>query len=152
MAIAKNRLLMMLYLLSNSEDPLKAQNLAVMTGVSVRTVKNDMNELRSLALASGAEIITRKGRGYQLKVRNQEVYQPVLEQLQIRFHNVGHEQSEMLIRTNDIARCLVAANDYMTLDEIADQLYLSRRTLQAEFREVRRTLEQFGLKLQTRPR
>ncbi len=152
MAIAKNRLLMMLYLLSNSEDPLKAQNLAVMTGVSVRTVKNDMNELRSLALASGAEIITRKGRGYQLKVRNQEVYQPVLEQLQIRFHNTGHEQSEMLIRTNDIARCLVAANDYMTLDEVADQLYLSRRTLQAEFREVRRTLEQFGLKLQTRPR
>ena len=44
MAVVKNRLLLMLYLLDNSDQPLQARQLAAMAGVSERTVKNDMAE------------------------------------------------------------------------------------------------------------
>ena len=60
MAVVKNRLLLMLYLLDNSDQPLQARQLAAMAGVSERTVKNDMAELRELAQASGVEILTRQ--------------------------------------------------------------------------------------------
>lgn len=39
MAVVKNRLLLMLYLLDNSDQPLQARQLAAMAGVSERTVK-----------------------------------------------------------------------------------------------------------------
>ncbi len=63
MAVVKNRLLLMLYLLDNSDQPLQARQLAAMAGVSERTVKNDMAELRELAQASGVEILTRQRQG-----------------------------------------------------------------------------------------
>lgn len=126
----KNRLLLMLYLLDNSDQPLQARQLAAMAGVSERTVKNDMAELRELAQASGVEILTRKGKGYLLQVLDHAVYDPVREQLQIRFSTMNYTKSEIVGRTNDIVRRLIVAPRYLTFDAISDQLFLSRRTLQ----------------------
>ena len=95
MAVVKNRLLLMLYLLDNSDQPLQARQLAAMAGVSERTVKNDMAELRELAQASGVEILTRKGKGYLLQVLDHAVYDPVREQLQIRFSTMNYTKSEI---------------------------------------------------------
>ena len=131
MAVVKNRLLLMLYLLDNSDQPLKARQLAAMAGVSERTVKNDMAELRELAMASGVEILTRKGKGYQLQVLDSLLYEPVREQLQIRFSTMNYTKSETVNRTNDIVRRLIVAQNYLTFDAISDQLFLSRRTLQS---------------------
>ena len=152
MAVVKNRLLLMLYLLDNSDQPLQARQLAAMAGVSERTVKNDMAELRELAQARGVEILTRKGKGYLLQVLDHAVYDPVREQLQIRFSTMNYTKSEIVGRTNDILRRLIVAPRYLTFDAISDQLFLSRRTLQAQLREVRQCLEAFGLTLQSRPK
>ena len=152
MAVAKNRLLLMLYLLDNSDQPLKARQLAAMAGVSERTVKNDMAELRELAMASGVEILTRKGKGYQLQVLEPQLYEPVREQLQIRFSTMNYTKSETVTRTNDIVRRLIVAQNYLTFDAISDQLFLSRRTLQSQLRDVRQCLEAFGLTLRSRPK
>ena len=111
MAVVKNRLLLMLYLLDNSDQPLKARQLAAMAGVSERTVKNDMAELRELAMASGVEILTRKGKGYQLQVLDSLLYEPVREQLQIRFSTMNYTKSETVTRTNDIVRRLIVAQN-----------------------------------------
>lgn len=152
MAVVKNRLLLMLYLLDNSDQPLQARQLAAMAGVSERTVKNDMAELRELAQASGVEILTRKGKGYLLQILDHAVYDPVREQLQIRFSTMNYTKSEIVGRTNDIVRRLIVAPRYLTFDAISDQLFLSRRTLQAQLREVRQCLAAFGLTLQSRPK
>ena len=94
-----------------------------MAGVSERTVKNDMAELRELAMASGVEILTRKGKGYQLQVLEPRLYEPVREQLQIRFSTMNYTKSETVTRTNDIGRRLIVAQNYLTFDAISDQLF-----------------------------
>ena len=135
MAVVKNRLLLMLYLLDNSDQPLQARQLAAMAGVSERTVKNDMAELRELAQASGVEILTRKGKGYLLQVLDHAVYDPVREQLQIRFSTMNYTKSEIVGPHQRYCPPADRRTRYLTFDAISDQLFLSRRTLQAQLRK-----------------
>lgn len=152
MAVEKSRLLLMLYVLTTSKGPVRAADMAAIAGVSERTIKNDMAELRNLAKASGAEIHSQKGEGYTIKILSADLFNPVNEQLQIRFNTMNYSKSELVNRTNDIVRRLIVAKNYLTFDDIADQLYLSRRTLQGQLKDVRQLLKSFNLMLQSRPK
>ena len=77
MANEKKRILQLFYILTQQDDYIRSYELAEKVSVTERTIKNDIAELEAFAKASGADLIAKKGKGYVLKVFDEEKFSPV---------------------------------------------------------------------------
>lgn len=150
MIIEKKRLMKMFYYLIDTEGIVKAKDLAEYAEVSERTVKNDLEDLKNLAQASGCLLHSKKGQGHWIEIVDPECFEPVREQLYFQFSELNYTK-EYETRANDIARRLLVQDDYIKLDDIADEMFLSRSSIKNSLREVRQILEAFKLELISKP-
>ena len=150
MAVERKRLLMEFYALIHAKEPICSQSLASYVGVSQRTLKNDIVDLRNFASASGCQLRSKKGVGYWLEVIDDTILEPVSEQLEIYFNEMNYIKKEYVSRTNDIIRRIIAEDEYVKLDDLADELYLSRSSIRQDMKEARRVLKTFGLTLEAK--
>lgn len=150
MIIEKKRLMKMFYYLIAAEDVVRAIDIAQYADVSERTVKSDLDELKNFAQASGCILHSKKGHGYWLEVLDEKIFNPVKEQLYYQFSELNYTK-EYETRANEIARRLLVQTDYIKLDDLADQMFLSRSSIKNSLREVRKLLESFKLELESKP-
>ena len=144
----RKRILELFFILTeHCDDYINSSELAEKVNVSDRTIKSDIKDLEKFALASGSHIEAKKGQGYRLIVDDRQKYEPVRDQLQFYFGMFGSIQAMRRTRVNDIVRRIICEENYMTLDEIADELYLTRSALREDNKEVRTFLAQFNLRL-----
>ena len=144
------RLMKLLYYLTQASGSVTARELAEYTGVSERTVKNDLAQVRGMAMDSGCELFSQKGRGYWIEIRDREQFKELEEQLYYRFSHYNYTQ-EYKDRANRIARILLVQETYIKLDAVADRLYLSRSSIKNIMQDVRDILDAFKLRLDSRP-
>ncbi|MCI5772948.1 MAG: HTH domain-containing protein [Erysipelotrichaceae bacterium] len=148
MANEKKRILELFYILTKHCDQyINSVELSKKVQVSDRTIKSDIKDLEKFAHASGSHIVSKKGCGYKLIIDKHEIYDPVKEQLQYYFGMFGSIQAMKSTRVNDIVRRIICEENYVTLDDIADELYLTRSALREDNKEVRKFLEKFNLRL-----
>lgn len=147
MANEKTRILKLFYILTSHEGFITSLELAQCVGVSERTVKSDIKELMDFALASGSHIESKKGKGYRLIIDENDVYEPVKNQLSFHFGMLGSASAVQKTRVNDIIRRIICEQHYMTLDDIADELYLTKSALREDSKEVRKFLDFFNLRI-----
>lgn len=144
----RKRILELFFILTeHCDDYINSNALAEKVNVSDRTIKSDIKDLERFALASGSHIEAKKGHGYRLIIDDRQKFEPVREQLQFYFGMFGSIQAMRRTRVNDIVRRIICEENYMTLDEIADELYLTRSALREDNKEVRKFLAQFNLRL-----
>lgn len=144
------RLMRLLYYLTQDGGTVTAAQLAAYAGVSERTIKNDMTQIRELTEDYGCVLMSQKGRGYWLEIKDQEQFRALADRLYYRFSNANFTQ-EYQERANRIARILLVQDDYIKLDEVADRLCLSRSSLKGIMPDVRELLADFCLELVSRP-
>jgi len=154
MITEEKRILKLFYALSGAEDYRKANELARQLDVSERTVKNDMDRLKCYALKNGCTLEAVRGKGYLLKVCDQEAYRNVKEGLDILFNNTEKENRDDQIYR--IARSVMVqesmeGDGYFRLEELAESLYLSGSDLKKKMPAVRAFLSSYNLTLQNRP-
>lgn len=139
-----------LYYLAQNMTPVTSAELAEYAGVSERTIKNDLDRLRDLAQENGCSIQAQRGRGYWLQIEDPEKFGLLETQLNYRFsrHNFTLEYED---RANQIVRILLVHSDYVKLDDIAEQLYVSRSSLKNIMPDVRAILRDFKLELLSKP-
>ena len=152
MLTTKSRIQKMMYYLSKSSDYTSSRELAHFIGVSERTVKNEIDELNKFANKMGAKIISKHGYGYKIEVLEAEKYLAEKEQLDIRMLASSGYAEESTMRVNEIIRVLLAEDEFVKLDDIADSLHLARGSLRTELRNVRAFFELFDLDLITKPK
>ncbi|MGC4152903.1 MAG: helix-turn-helix domain-containing protein [Propionicimonas sp.] len=145
------RTVAILHLLAHAERPMTAARLGSAVSVSVRTVKAEMAAVRLLAGEIGATVRARKGQGYWLEVIDGERYETAVEQLDIQAAFRGFDGDAARTRARLILGWLLLAEDYLKLDQFADEMFLSRSALRPDLRSVRTLLEGFGLALDSRP-
>ncbi|TDW14714.1 HTH domain-containing protein [Breznakia blatticola] len=117
--------------------------------VSPKTIQNEIKKLGEILQDYGATIISKQRIGYSLVVNdekklhnfmleiNQEIMNhPMTKEDRIQF------QLELLLLNND---------KYIKVEDIADQLYISKSSVSQDLKEVRTILEEFNLTLITRP-
>lgn len=117
--------------------------------VSPKTIQTELKKLGAVLNHHGAEIISKQRIGYSLIVNdekklrdfkvelNQEIINhPMTKEDRIQF------QLELLLLNND---------KYIKIDDIADQLFISKSSVSQDLKEVRTILEEFNLTLVTRP-
>ncbi|MDE6590794.1 MAG: HTH domain-containing protein, partial [Oscillospiraceae bacterium] len=138
----------LLYLVS-AEGPLTSDYLAQQLGVSSRTIKSDMASLAAELQNNGAELVSRRNRGYNIQILDDERFQSFysLASMKVGRTSSYGEGARMLY----IARKLVASPNGILLDELAEELYLSRGALRIPLRDAVKFCESFHLQVVSIP-
>lgn len=140
-----------IYYLASSDKPLTSARLAELLSVSVRTIKNDMLYVREILEEHGALLIAKKSSGYWIELTDVVTFHAYYEQLEMRSSLYNHLNSDKRIRSLTIARRLVSAEAEVKLEDIADELFLSRSAIKETMREVYPILQSFHLQIDSRP-
>ncbi|WP_330985386.1 MULTISPECIES: BglG family transcription antiterminator [Enterobacterales] len=146
MRFPNQRLAQLFSLLQN--ETLPQDELAQRLSVSTRTVRADITALNALLAQHGAQFVLSRGNGYQLRVDDQALFQSLQEAQPraLRIPRTGPERVHYLM-----VRFLTSAFS-LKLEDLADEWFVSRATLQGDMAEVREWLARYQLTLETRPR
>ncbi len=123
------------------------QDLAKKFDVSERSIRNYVRDINA-SLDGVAEIAMRRGKGYVLVVHDSEAYAKKLAQLQRAQEDALPSTASGRVRylVND----LIMRTDWVTLDELAQELLASRRTISQNLKDVESFIAPFDLTLQRR--
>ncbi|WP_208443262.1 BglG family transcription antiterminator [Pantoea agglomerans] len=128
-------------------ETLPQDELARRFAVSTRTVRTDITALNALLAEHGAQFVLNRGAGYQLKIEDAQRFQ----------HLQQHAASPLRVpRTSPdrvrylLTRFLTAAYS-LKLEELAEEWFVSRATLQNDMAEVREWLGRYHLTIESKP-
>lgn len=129
-------------------ETLPQDELARRLSVSTRTVRADITALNALMDGHGAQFVLSRGEGYQLNIADLELYQALVQQpsRQLRIPRNSPERVHYLV-----VRFLTSAFS-LKLEDLAEEWFVSRATLQSDMAEVRDWLARYNLTIETRPR
>jgi transcriptional antiterminator len=129
-------------------ETLPQDELARRLSVSTRTVRTDITALNALMAGHGAQFILNRGAGYQLNIADPVLYQALVQQpsRQLRIPRNSPERVHYLV-----VRFLTSAFS-LKLEDLAEEWFVSRATLQSDMAEVRDWLARYNLTIETRPR
>lgn len=146
------RLTAILRELMRARSAITGEDLASMIQVTSRTVRNDMKELDSTITRNGGSIKSVRGTGYELVIHDDHLFR---EFLQNHFQKDLNENAASPVTPEDRLRYLMKrillAEDYLKIEDLADELYISKSTIQNDLRDVKRTLEGYGIAFEARP-
>ncbi|HBR0024023.1 TPA: BglG family transcription antiterminator [Klebsiella aerogenes] len=146
MRFPNQRLAQLFTLLRN--ETLPQDELAQRLSVSTRTVRADITALNALLAQYGAQFTLNRGSGYQLKIDDRSRFQ-ALEETAPKTQHVPRTAQERIHFL--LVRFLTSAFS-IKLEDLADEWFVSRATLQNDMVEVRERFLRYQLTLETRPR
>ena len=146
MRFPNHRLAQLFTLLQN--ETLPQDELAQRLSVSTRTVRADITALNALLVEYGAQFMLTRGSGYQLKIDDPARYQTLQE------HGPKPQQIPRTAadRINFLLVRFLTSAFSIKLEDLADEWFVSRATLQSDMAEVRERFQRYQLTLETRPR
>ena len=146
MRFPNQRLAQLFEMLQN--ETLPQDELARRLTVSTRTVRADITALNALMSGHGAQFVLNRGAGYQLNITDMALYQVLQQQpsRQLRIPRNSPERVHYLV-----VRFLTSAFS-LKLEDLAEEWFVSRATLQSDMAEVRDWLARYNLTIETRPR
>ena len=131
---------------NTSNSYTNSNELADMLGVSSRTIKRDLKEILEVLKDNGADIES-TNQGYKLLIKDEDLYLPfVNDNLNIGLDVNNKKQSKV----KGIIELLLS-NKYINQDSIADELYISRSSINKVMIDVKNTLSESGISLQNKP-
>ncbi len=139
--------------LANLFDALQAESLpqeelARRFSVSTRTVRADIHALNAILNGHGAQFILSRGSGYQLKIDDEQSFASLRRQTPRR-NRTPRSSAERIPAL--MVRFLNSAYAFK-MEDLADEWYVSRGTLQSDMAEVRDRLARYDLTIETKPR
>lgn len=146
MRFPNQRLAQLFSLLQN--ETLPQDELAQRLSVSTRTVRADITALNSLLIPYGAQFVLTRGSGYQLVIDDPLRYQ-TLEDATPKPQAIPRSGQDRIAFL--LVRFLTSAFS-VKLEDLADEWFISRATLQSDMVDVRERFARYQLTLETRPR
>jgi lichenan operon transcriptional antiterminator len=132
-------------------DYLTAEVLAQALRVSSKTVRNQIKILNEELKEYDAQVESKHGTGYRLLIQNPDrvkeledlMWKQEIEQTAIP--NSSEERVRFLIEY------LLGAEDYVKLDDLSELLFISKKTLTGNLKEVEEILKTYHLSLSRKP-
>jgi lichenan operon transcriptional antiterminator len=144
----QDRMGYLLRLLSEAKTPLSSLRICENLGIKPRTLRYDLTTYKTLLQDNGVEIKSHPGRGYQLVILDKEKYTILLNTIKNNEHR--HQFISPIFfhqRIDYIIRQLLSCKEYIKLNELADEMYISRSTLNSCLKKVRKELKTLNLSL-----
>lgn len=129
--------------LIKEEKPLSSQELELEFSISNKTLRNELMELNRIGGKSGFSIQKRGREGYFTTINDEVSFQNYLR-------DIDNHQSPTIpqVRVNNIVIILLQSSKFLTLDEIAEKILVSRSTIISDFAEVEKLVLKFDLALE----
>ncbi len=130
-----------------SEDKFQtAESFAAELNTSTKTVRNLIKQLEEALRNNGAHIIAKHGYGYQIKVYDKEKLN--------KFLNPGKSSylpDTSMERVQYLLEYLLNSKDYVKTENLSDMLYVSKKTLASDLKEVEQLLKRYDISLVRKP-
>lgn len=149
MNIMDTRLQHIIQHLLKSDGLITSSELATVLQVSSRTIRDDIKELNELLNKNIAHIESYRGRGYRLDVIDEERFKQFLQKATKENNNVIPTEPDERIQF--LMEKLLLQSTYIKIDDLADELFVSRSTLQYDLKSVREILGDYNLYLEQKP-
>lgn len=125
---------------------LPQRELADRCKVSTRTIRTDISALNDILVAYGAQITHQRHKGYQLDIFDPSRFEALsLQNKQMRKSPRNAKERMLHLMMN-----LLSQEKECKLDELANQWFVSRTSLQADMSEIRNVLHQYGLTIESK--
>lgn len=134
-----------------AKAPLTSTFIANINYVTSRTTRDDIKKLNQQLHAHGATIQSIKGKGYQLSIKNEDEFHRFLTMEWNQDSNSKNTPNTPEQRVKYIVRRLLFTMDYIKLEQLADEMYISKSTIQNDMKLVRQQLKPFELDIHVKP-
>ena len=131
---------------SNKNSYTNSNELANMLGVSSRTIKRDLKEIIDILKDNGADIDA-TNQGYKLLINDDESFSKFINDNILNVSDINGKKSDKI---NGILGLLLS-NKYINQDKIADELYISRSSINKVMMDVKRILSEYKIIIQNKP-
>lgn len=132
--------------LLSTEEYQTAQYLAEKVGVSEKTIRNRIKELNDELKQIGTSILSKHRYGYILKVEDSEAFLNISRETDYEeFPDTVRGRQQFLLNF------LLQADDYVKLDDLSDEFFISRNVLSATLKRVEAILRMYDLQIERKP-
>ena len=128
-----------------------AEALAEELGVSSKTIRNQLKNLNELLNEFEVCVESKHGAGYRLAVKNPNRRREMEELMQKRELQEAAIPNSSEERVQYLLEYLVNAEGYVKLDDLSELLYISKKTLTNNLKEVESLLGEYNLCLKRKP-
>lgn len=125
-----------------------SETLAKALGVSSKTARNMVKELREKLVPNGADILARTRHGYLLQVNDRPQFEAWCGEGNPQAHFIPSGSEE---RVYYLLVMLLSQVDYIKLDDVSEELYVSKYTISGNLRRVEEELAKYQLSILRRP-
>ncbi len=119
--------------------------------VTERTIRDDLKKLGGILNEYGARLESKRGSGYTIMVVDPERYRFFAEEGQEETEVSGRLPGAPEERIRYELFKLLNTGEYVKMEDLADELYISRATMNNDFKIIRRILDDYALTLRTKP-
>ena len=134
-----------------ADQPITGQYLANINQVTPRTIREDIKHLNELLKERGAKVNSVISKGYQLEVSDDQCFRNFLQAISVDQSSKDRIPSTPEERTAYIIKRLLLSNKYIKLDDLADELYVSKSTIQLDLKTVKQILQEYEITLDPKP-
>lgn len=125
-----------------------SETLAKALGVSSKTARSMVKQLREKLLDNGADILARTRHGYMLQVTDRARYDALC--------NEGNNPERFIPSSSEervyyLLVMLLSQADYIKLDDASEELYVSKYTISGDLHQVEKLLAEYHLSILRRP-
>lgn len=136
------------FFIRNADEMVTSRDVAEHLNLSDRTIRNYVKKLQDILIKNGAEIISKPGKGYVLKINNASDFNTFLQ----RNKSNSLKKNDLKLedpkdRQYHILNKLLFEDEYVLFDDLCDELYVCRSTLSNDFSEIRKFLQSYNLRV-----
>jgi lichenan operon transcriptional antiterminator len=152
MFLNDKRFLKLFKLLSNSKSPIKSEEICKQLDIAPRTLRNDLKKYKSTFSENGVTLISKPGVGYHFEIFDQDLYFQFIQDL---IKKETHDQFLVPVypeeRINYLIKLLLSNDNYIKIEELEEELFVSRSTLTNDLKDVRERLQYYHLDIENKP-
>lgn len=139
-------------LLISSPNFISSYDIATATGISRRSVRDEMINIKIILNSLGYELISKTSKGYIIDGKSPESLQTLSKIIE----NAERQRESVFPtlpweRRNYIMKRLLDKDDYIKIDQLADELLISRSTISNDLKGARSDVKKYNLTLKQKP-
>ncbi|WP_420769065.1 BglG family transcription antiterminator [Parageobacillus thermoglucosidasius] len=147
-----NRLKEIIKELVSNDEPVTSDYLSKMVGVTPRTIRNDIRALNLELKKIGVKIEAIRGVGYFISPKLDHKDKELIEELfQLNEQQGSHVPISPEERAIYILKSIIMADDYITIEQLANQLFVSKSTVDNDLKQVEELLNKYEVTLVKKP-
>lgn len=139
-------------LLISSTNYISSYEIATATGITRRLVRDEMINIKVILKSLGYELSSKTSKGYMIEGKSSHSLKALASVIE-----VAESQRESVFptlpseRQSYIIKHLIEVNDYVKIDDLAEQLLISRSTISSDLKRAKIEIKKYGLCFKQKP-